>query len=426
MAKMITSEIARKCDSIVELSNIYNEWGGSFDYIHAATALVKCGKLPGGGRSSLVDKLCSTWLTQLPQADVQACANVLWASARLGPAAVQRVWGPTWEAYIQQLQRDPNVVGPFPQDLSQVFWACAKLRKQPSASELQLMVQTFLQPAVLKDARPQELANVVWALGELCQLRGWQGGVSEQDVQQLLGKQQLLLLTTGSGQGAGNVLLGLASMAAGSAPVISVELARECSKQLLALVQTQVVGWTPQHVTNAMWACGELGLANEQFFASAVAAAPKWLPQSTSLELTQAASACANLQYRDEAFLMQLLKQADALLRPRISATPAGSKSRKPLTPGNIDSMVSLCSLRVVQINLPQLAGPMRELVVECGIKQRSDTHPANIAKLWVFHSWLLQHQLLDGKGLSGVLTQQQLREGARGAAKFYGAQTSL
>jgi hypothetical protein len=104
MAKMITTEIARKCDSIVELSNIYNEWGGSFDYIHAAAALVKCGKLPGGGRSSLVDKLCSTWLTQLPQAEVQACANVLWASARLGPAAVQRVWGPTWEAYIHQLQ----------------------------------------------------------------------------------------------------------------------------------------------------------------------------------------------------------------------------------------------------------------------------------------------------------------------------------
>jgi hypothetical protein len=64
-----------------------------------------------------------------------------------------------------------------------------KLRKQPSAGELQLMVQTFLQPAVLKDAKPQAVANVVWALGELCRLGGWKGGVSQQDVQQLLGQR---------------------------------------------------------------------------------------------------------------------------------------------------------------------------------------------------------------------------------------------
>lgn len=75
---------------------------------------------------------------------------------------------------------------------------------------------------------------------------------------------------------------------------------------------------------------------------------------------------------------------------------------------------------------MPQLAGSMRELIAESGIKQRPKTHPSNLTKLWMFHSWLLQHQLLDGKGLTGVLTQQQLRDGAHGAEKVYGTQHSV
>lgn len=187
MAKMITTQIAKKCDSIVDLSDIYDEWGGSFDYIHTAAALVKCGKLPGGARSSLVDKLCSIWLTQLSFAGIQECSNVLWVCVRLGPGAVQRVWGPTWEAYIQQLQQTGVEGSCRPQNMANSLWACAKLRKQLSIDDLQLIVHTFVQPAVLADAKPQEVANFVWALGVLCRMPGWQGGVSEQDVQQLLG-----------------------------------------------------------------------------------------------------------------------------------------------------------------------------------------------------------------------------------------------
>jgi hypothetical protein len=86
--------------------------------------------------------------------------------------AVQRVWGPTWEAYIQKLQQQvATSVGSFPpQQLSQVLWACAKLRKQPAAEELRLLLQAFLQQAVLGNAKSQAVANVVWALGELCRL----------------------------------------------------------------------------------------------------------------------------------------------------------------------------------------------------------------------------------------------------------------
>lgn len=36
-----------------------------------------------------------------------------------------------------------------------------------------------------------------------------------------------------------------------------------------------------------------------------------------------------------------------------------------------------------------------------------------------MFHSWLLQHQLLDGKGLTGILTEQQLQRGKQDTASM-------
>jgi hypothetical protein len=41
---------------------------------------------------------------------------------------------------------------------------------------------------------------------------------------------------------------------------------------------------------------------------------------------------------------------------------------------------------------------------------------------LWDVHAWLVQHQLLDGRGLAGLLSEQQLAEG-RAAAEAYRAQ---
>jgi hypothetical protein len=46
-------------------------------------------------------------------------------------------------------------------------------------------------------------------------------------------------------------------------------------------------------------------------------------------------------------------------------------------------------------------------------------SHPYNLRQLWAFHSWLVQHQLLDGKGLTGVLTRQQLQQGEKEAAVY-------
>lgn len=145
---------------------------GALTTIHAAAALVKCSKLPGGGGSGLVDKLCSVWLSQLPCSGVQGYANVLWACVKLGPSVVQRLWGPTWKGYIQ-LHRESVVEGVcVPQDLANPLWASAKLRKLPAVGDLQLLLQMLLRPTVLAAAEPQHVANVMWALGVLCRLPG--------------------------------------------------------------------------------------------------------------------------------------------------------------------------------------------------------------------------------------------------------------
>jgi hypothetical protein len=287
-----------------------------------------------------------------------------------------------------------------------------------SVDELQLLLQTFLQPDSLAGARPQDIANVVWALGELCQLPGWQGVVSEQDMQQLLGKQHLQVLAA-VGQSAANVLVGLARMAATKVPVVDVQFARESSKQLLALVGPQLGSWSPQHISNAIWACGELGLVDSPFVAAAIAAAPRWLPASVPVGLRQAVSACVVLEYRDEAFMQACLQRALQLLgQQQQQASNRQGRSSRPLPPGDKDGLAAYCASAVARLDLQSLAGTAVELVSRSGIGQRSNTHPGNLSKLWLFHSWLLQLQLLDGKGLSGLLTKQQLQQGAK-AAKF-------
>jgi hypothetical protein len=296
--------------------------------------------------------------------------------------------------------------------LANPLWACAKLRKQPSVDELRLMVQTFLQPAVLKDAKPQDMANTVWALGELCRLPGWQGGVSEQDVRQLLGEQQLLLVCD-NGRTTSNVVLGIARMAVGNTPIISVGYARDCSKQLLSAIYGRLGSWNEQDIANALWACGELGLVDTPFVAKAVAAAPLWLPDSLPVGLKQAVRVCAVLEYRDEAFMQACLQRGLQLLSPvrQQHANRQGGSSRPPSN-GDRDDLAATCASAIARLDMQPLAGKAVELVLRSGVGQRPNTHPSNLSRLWVFHSWLLQHQLLDGKGLTGVVSQQQLQRG--------------
>lgn len=175
---MITKQTS-EAGSIVALSDVYNEWGGSFDYIHTAAALMQFAKLSRGREDSRVlQALTAKWLQLLPGAGARASSNTLWACSNLGRYEQQQVsamWGPTWEVFKKQieseLQGEPGQapLGEVlrPQPIASSIDAAAKLRKQLGADELQLLVRAFLRPDVLAAAKPQEMSNVLWALSKL-------------------------------------------------------------------------------------------------------------------------------------------------------------------------------------------------------------------------------------------------------------------
>ena len=147
----------------MQLSDVFNEWGGSFDYIHAAAALTKFAKLSRRGRedSQLLQLLVRKWLQLLPEAGPRECANILWACVNLSKQRQQQVdtvWGPTWAAFMQHVERQSGEAL-VPQHLANAVYAAAQLRKQPPAGELQLLVQAFLQPEVLAAANASSFSQ---------------------------------------------------------------------------------------------------------------------------------------------------------------------------------------------------------------------------------------------------------------------------
>lgn len=141
---------------------------------------------------------------------------------------------------------------------------------------------------------------------------------------------------------------------------------------------------------NSMWACAILVLAGEPFMSAAVAAAPEWLPGSTANNLRQALFACIKLQMADERFASQLLQRSKQLLsqKPR-----SGSR----LAQADADSTAGMCTFAVARLDMQQLSGAAKDLVSISGVAKQPRTHHSNLERLWVFHDWLLQHQLLDG-----------------------------
>jgi hypothetical protein len=265
-----------------------------------------------------------------------------------------------------------------------------------------------------------DTSNVAWALSHLSKSRGWQGGVSEQDVQQLLGEQQLRVLAAGTPQSICNVLLALARTATADLPLVGRDFAQQCGMQLLSLVSMSFRPLNAQDVSNTMWATAALGLPADVFVAKAVQGARSWVPRSVGADLTQAAQACALLRYKDEAFVSLLLQHAAVLLQPQHPGKAhSSSSSSRVLSAADRASFAAMLVVCIKELDMRQLAGPARDLVASSRLVQQPNTHPSNPRRLWVFHAWLLQHQLLDGRGLTGLVTEQQLQHGQQEAAMY-------
>jgi hypothetical protein len=426
MAATITEEITG-CNTVPELETVFIEHSGSFDYIHASAALVKYAKLPGSSKgSAFFSKLASVWQQQLPAATRCECANVLWACSKLG-SAQHPVWAETWQAFIDLIRKE-LIGGQTPslqaQELSSVLYACAKLQQQLHPNELLLLLEAFLHPDVVATAVPQAVANVIWSMGRLSIEPALKAEVSQELLQRLLAPEMLTVAAAGSGQAVSNVLVGLVRMCTGPSPLLPTAVAQGYAGELLSGVQLGRVGsWHPQPVTNSLWALGELQLRDDRFIRALAAAAQKWLPRSSPREVSQAATACAQLQYQDEHFMGMILQRAEQILQ--LGADTGRRSGSRRLPAWERDSIPSMCCVSVVLLDLRGLADGARKLVADSNIKQQGRTHPSNLRRLWVFHSWLLEHQLLDGKGLEGLVTQKQLQQGAKEAAEW-GNKTSL
>lgn len=302
-----------------------------------------------------------------------------------------------------------------PQQLSNVLWACASLRKQQRPGDIQLLLQALVHPAVLANMGPQQISNSCWALSVLHALPSWQGAVNEQLVHQLLGQQQLrMLVTDGTPQQVSNVVLSLARLA--TAGFVSLGFAQECANLLLENPLKIMNASGTQDITNALWACAELGTGSSPFVAVSLAWIQQWFPECNAYEIGQLATTCVHMDLDNASVMRCAMSQGQDLLKRQYSII---SGRRIPLSESDRTSITVLCSWAVARLGLQQLASPAHGLVVSSKVAGLPRLAPPSLRRLWVFHDWLLQHKLLDGRGLAGVLTEQQLLQGAKEAEEF-------
>jgi hypothetical protein len=195
-------------ETMQQLQQSCNRSGHVFEAIHTAEALRSFSKLSrtddSGSRSQerdwdwevgrdsqVLQLLVRKWLQLLPTADVCECSHVLFTCGHLGEEQAKAIWAPTWAAFMQHVHRGSGEEL-TPRNISDAMRAAAMLCKQPGRGELQLLVQGFLQPDVLKSAKAWHFSSLLGAIKQLSRLPGWQGGVGEQDWQQLLDRQRLL------------------------------------------------------------------------------------------------------------------------------------------------------------------------------------------------------------------------------------------
>ncbi|KAF8057268.1 hypothetical protein HT031_006076 [Scenedesmus sp. PABB004] len=420
LAKTITVMI-RDAESLPELQSVLQEWGGSFDAIHAAAAFTKAAKLAGrqpADARPLLARLAPLWDALEPGWTMQGLSNVLWAAGKVG-CADDRLWSGTLAACLDTLgQASGQDIANAVYGLSAVAAAhkgtvpgvprpeleaavAARLRLNPGDAELSGLLQALARPATLERTDLQHICNSLWAASEL-QLRcGWQPAVRDAAWRQLLGEGGLERVgADGSPQEVANGALALARLATAEPPAISRELATEGVQRLLeGAAAQQLGGWGAQAVTNAVCACAKLGLSEQGFLQDA---APGWLPGAVSPDLKQAAWACGTLRFEHPQLLAALVARAQQLLAP-------GGGSQRVIR-GDNTGLAAMVGWAVVVLDQAQLAEGARGLVVASGAQRLgAKLHPAHGERLWALHAWLLRRGLLDGRGLTGALSAAQL-----------------
>jgi hypothetical protein len=472
LSRMITKRIT-EAEQLQELEDIVDEWGSSFESINTSSLFVRAAKLlqrrqtPAASKWALLDRLAAKWEQQNDYANQRGRANVLWACSKL-QFANPKLWSYTLAAFRQRLQAGdqddgtsqhianvvyslanialtnkgqvpgvpsteveaavrellehmrivvthPQMPGVDPQHISNSLWACAKLRINPGNAVINTLLQAFSRPTLLEDSLSQNVTNTLWAVSELRQRCRWQPGVEQRVWQRLLGEQQLKKIANSRVSGeVSNALLALQRLSSAcsadeaAAPVISQEFAQTCVLQLLqGRTAQQLDTWSEQAVANSMFACAQLGVHDDRFVTNVSASAPKWLPGSVAAGVQQMAYACRVLQIRDPQLLAGIVQRSKHLL----------IKHRgRPLQDSDRVALAAHVGCAVGVLDMQPLAGDALQLVASSGVNRDNKLNPADASMLWQVHAWLVQQQLLDGQGLAGLLSEQQLAQGKAAA----------
>lgn len=224
---------------------------------HAAAAFVKYSRLPRRNASPrLLQKLAGKWLQNVQAATTWECANVLWVHARLG-VKEGVAWGPTLEKFaslLRALDVDETGSQKLPQQLSNVVWACATLRKHASVDNIQLLLRTLVHPVVLANTNSQNIANNCWSLSVLQEMAVWGAVVNQQLLGKLLAKEQLQMLSaSGAPQEVTQVVV---AMLVWPQPMLF-RTALLRSVWVISL-QTHIGCWGPQKSSQSPIHCGHL------------------------------------------------------------------------------------------------------------------------------------------------------------------------
>eukprot|EP00887_Chlorella_sp_A99_P003847 scaffold11.g3847.t1 len=262
-----------------------------------ANTLWALAKLGMPAEDSVPSQLLDQLLEVLGDAAPQAIANTLWALAKLGMPADGCLLPRLLDRLLEVL-RDAG-----PQDIANTLWACATLGYRTPDREVSELLDQLL--ARLGDAKPQEIANTLWALAKL-------GMPVEDSVPSQLQDQLLEVLGDAAPQNIANTLWACATL--GYRPpdrALSelldglLEVQGDAKPQEIAnTLEDKLWCAKPQHISMALWACGELDFKPEHdVMVALLARFAAWLeagnaarPVPTPQELRNVLGGCAELQ----------------------------------------------------------------------------------------------------------------------------------
>jgi hypothetical protein len=339
-------------------------------------------------------------------------SNALWAAAKVEPhdSLIS-------EQVLMQLLRSfiSSMGCTNAQDVANVLYALALLPRVCSMDSALQLVERLVQ--LLPQAKPQDMANVVWALGQYAE-RGWLSDLPAQSLARVMAAATLLLNGLGGG-----VVQGRPG-GSRSVVVCSRDLANACwgvaKLQQLGDVPPGEQPWKeafssavqafvpllpkaiPQDVANIMWACAVLHHKPPQLLQALTTAPMPQVQQAGPQHASNLAWALAIVAPVPPpiALMACLLQRMQHLLSQQNAAVGCQDLANT--------------AWAVVVLDLQQLAGQLAPLAAAAFSQQRWAYSQARTVYQWYqVHLWLTDTQALGPGGLGAFpgVSQQQLQK---------------